>query len=132
MCIRDRSWTRKVKHPNEFVKVGQMIEVQVLEIDKENRRLSLGHKQVTENPWDEFAKEFTIGSIHEGTVVRMNEKGATIALPYGVEAFATPKHLVKEDGSSVSVDEKDVYKRQVLRIALSILTIDLSRHCAIS
>ncbi len=76
--ISDLSWTRKVKHPNEFVKVGQMIEVQVLEIDKENRRLSLGHKQVTENPWDEFAKEFTIGSIHEGTVVRMNEKGATI------------------------------------------------------
>lgn len=108
--ISDLSWTRKVKHPNEFVKVGQMIEVQVLEIDKENRRLSLGHKQVTENPWDEFAKEFTIGSIHEGTVIRMNEKGATIALPYGVEAFATPKHLVKEDGSSVSVDEKLPFK----------------------
>lgn len=108
--ISDLSWTRKVKHPNEFVKVGQMIEVQVLEIDKENRRLSLGHKQVTENPWNEFAKEFTIGSIHEGTVVRMNEKGATIALPYGVEAFATPKHLVKEDGSSVSVDEKLPFK----------------------
>ncbi len=108
--ISDLSWTRKVKHPNEFVKVGQMIEVQVLEIDKENRRLSLGHKQVTENPWDEFAKEFTIGSIHEGTVVCMNEKGATIALPYGVEAFATPKHLVKEDGSSVSVDEKLPFK----------------------
>ena len=108
--ISDLSWTRKVKHPNEFVKVGQMIEVQVLEIDKENRRLSLGHKQVTENPWDEFAKEFTIGSIHEGTVIRMNEKGATIALPYGVEAFATPKHLVKEDGSSVAVDEKLPFK----------------------
>ena len=108
--ISDLSWTRKVKHPNEFVKVGQMIEVQVLEIDKENRRLSLGHKQVTENPWDEFAKEFTIGSIHEGTVVRMNEKGATIALPYGVEAFATPKHLIKEDGTSVSVDEKLPFK----------------------
>lgn len=108
--ISDLSWTRKVKHPNEFVKVGQMIEVQVLEIDKENRRLSLGHKQVTENPWDEFAKEFTIGSIHEGAVIRMNEKGATIALPYGVEAFATPKHLVKEDGSSVALDEKLPFK----------------------
>lgn len=108
--ISDLSWTRKVKHPNEFVKVGQMIKVQVLEIDKENRRLSLGHKQVTENPWDEFAKEFTIGSIHEGTVVRMNEKGATIALPYGVEAFATPKHLIKEDGTSVAVDEKLPFK----------------------
>ena len=108
--ISDLSWTRKVKHPNEFVKVGQMIEVLVLEIDKENRRLSLGHKQVTENPWDEFAKEFTIGSIHEGTVVRMNEKGATIALPYGVEAFATPKHLIKEDGTSVAVDEKLPFK----------------------
>ena len=108
--ISDLSGTRKVKHPNEFVKVGQMIEVQVLEIDKENRRLSLGHKQVTENPWDEFAKEFTIGAIHEGTVVRMNEKGATIALPYGVEAFATPKHLIKEDGTSVAVDEKLPFK----------------------
>lgn len=108
--ISDLSWTRKVKHPNEFVKVDQMIEVQVLEIDKENRRLSLGHKQVTENPWDEFAKEFTIGSIHEGTVIRMNEKGATIALPYGVEAFATPKHLIKEDGTSVAVDEKLPFK----------------------
>lgn len=108
--ISDLSWTRKVKHPNEFVKVGQMIEVQVLEIDKENRRLSLGHKQVTENPWDEFAKEFTIGSIHEGTVIRMNEKGATIALPYGVEAFATPKHLIKEDGTCVAVDEKLPFK----------------------
>lgn len=108
--ISDLSWTRKVKHPNEFVKVGQMIEVQVLEIDKENRRLSLGHKQVTENPWDEFAKEFTIGSVHEGTVIRMTEKGATISLPYGVEAFATPKHLVKEDGSSVTVDEKLPFK----------------------
>ena len=108
--ISDLSWTRKVKHPNEFVKVGQMIEVQVLEIDKENRRLSLGHKQVTENPWDEFAKEFTIGSIHEGTVIRMSEKGATIALPYGVEAFATPKHLIKEDGTSVALEEKLPFK----------------------
>ena len=108
--ISDLSWTRKVKHPNEFVKVGQMIEVQVLEIDKENRRLSLGHKQVSENPWEEFAKEFTVGSIHEGTVIRMSEKGATIALPYGVEAFATPKHLVKADGSSVAVDEKLPFK----------------------
>ena len=87
-----------------------MIEVQVLEIDKENRRLSLGHKQVSENPWEEFAKEFTVGSIHEGTVIRMSEKGATIALPYGVEAFATPKHLVKADGSSVAVDEKLPFK----------------------
>lgn len=108
--ISDLCWTRKVKHPNEFVKVGQMIEVQVLEIDKENRRLSLGHKQVSENPWEEFAKEFTVGSIHEGTVIRMSEKGATIALPYGVEAFATPKHLVKADGSSVAVDEKLPFK----------------------
>lgn len=108
--ISDLSWTRKIKHPNEFVKVGQDIEVQVLEIDKENRRLSLGHKQVTENPWDEFAKEFTVGSIHEGTVTHLNEKGATITLPYGIEGFATPKHLVKEDGTTVKVEEKLPFK----------------------
>ena len=94
--ISDLSWTKKIKHPSEFTQIGADIEVQVLEIDKENRRLSLGHKQLEENPWDVFETIFTVGSVHEGTIVEMLEKGAVIALPYGVEGFATPKHLVKK------------------------------------
>ncbi len=108
--ISDLSWTKKVKHPSEFTQIGADIDVQVLEIDKENRRLSLGHKQLEENPWDVFETVFTVGSIHEGTIVEMVEKGAVIALPYGVEGFATPKHLVKEDGSKAQVDEKLNFK----------------------
>lgn len=108
--ISDLSWTKKVKHPSEFTQIGADIEVQVLEIDKENRRLSLGHKQLEENPWDVFETVFTVGSIHEGTIIEMVEKGAVIALPYGVEGFATPKHLVKEDGSKAQVDEKLNFK----------------------
>jgi len=84
--------------------------MQVLEIDKDNRRLSLGHKQLEENPWDVFETVFTVGSIHEGTIVEMVEKGAVVALPYGVEGFATPKHLVKEDGTQAQVDEKLNFK----------------------
>ena len=95
--ISDLSWTKKIKHPSEFTQIGADIDVQVLEIDKENRRLSLGHKQLEENPWDVFETIFTVGSIHEGTIVEMLEKGAVVALPYGVEGFATPKHLVKQD-----------------------------------
>ena len=108
--ISDLSWTKKVKHPSEFTEIGADIDVQVLEIDKENRRLSLGHKQLEENPWDVFETIFTVGSVHEGTIVEMVEKGAVIALPYGVEGFATPKHLVKEDGSKAGVDEKLNFK----------------------
>ena len=108
--ISDLSWTKKIKHPSEFTQIGADIEVQVLEIDKDNRRLSLGHKQLEENPWDVFETVFTVGSIHEGTIVEMVEKGAVIALPYGVEGFATPKHLVKEDGSQAQVDEKLNFK----------------------
>ena len=108
--ISDLSWTKKVKHPSEFTQIGADIEVQVLEIDKDNRRLSLGHKQLEENPWDVFETVFTVGSIHEGTIIEMVEKGAVIALPYGVEGFATPKHLVKEDGSRAQVDEKLNFK----------------------
>ncbi len=108
--ISDLSWTKKVKHPSEFTQIGADIDVQVLEIDKENRRLSLGHKQLEENPWDVFETVFTVGSIHEGTIIEMVEKGAVIALPYGVEGFATPKHLVKEDGSHAQVDEKLNFK----------------------
>nr|WP_185155708.1 30S ribosomal protein S1 [Dysgonomonas sp. 521] len=108
--ISDLSWTKKIKHPSEVTSIGADIEVQVLEIDKENRRLSLGHKQLEENPWDVFETIFTVGSIHEGTVVEMVDKGAVISLPYGVEGFATPKHLVKEDGSPAKVDEKLDFK----------------------
>jgi len=108
--ISDLSWTKKIKHPNEFTQLGADIEVQVLEIDKDNRRLSLGHKQLEENPWDVFETIFTVGSVHEGTIIEMLEKGAVVALPYGVEGFATPKHLVKEDGTTAKVDEKLNFK----------------------
>ena len=108
--ISDLSWTKKIKHPSEFTQIGADIEVQVLEIDKENRRLSLGHKQLEENPWDVFETVFTVGSVHEGTIIEMLDKGAVVALPYGVEGFATPKHLVKEDGSQAQLDEKLEFK----------------------
>jgi small subunit ribosomal protein S1 len=108
--ISDLSWTKKIKHPSEITQIGADIQVQVLEIDKENRRLSLGHKQLEENPWDVFETIFTVGSVHEGTVVEMVEKGAVVALPYGVEGFATPKHLVKEDGSQAQIEEKLEFK----------------------
>lgn len=108
--ISDLSWTKKIKHPSEFTQIGSEIEVVVLEIDKENRRLSLGHKQLEENPWDVFESIFTPDSIHEGTIIEMLDKGAVVALPYGVEGFATPKHLVKEDGTTAKVDEKLPFK----------------------
>ena len=97
--ISDLSWTKKVKHPSEFTKVGDMIDVIVLDIDKENRRLSLGHKQLEDNPWDAFEEKYTVGSIHEGKITELLEKGAVVSLEENVEGFATPKHLVKEDGS---------------------------------
>jgi small subunit ribosomal protein S1 len=108
--ISDLSWTKKIKHPAEFTSIDAEIDVVVLEIDKENRRLSLGHKQLEENPWDVFEDLFTVDSIHEGTVIEVFDKGAIIALPYGVEGFATPKHLVKEDGTSAVVDDKLNFK----------------------
>ena len=108
--ISDLSWTKKIKHPSEFTQIGADIEVEVLAIDKDNRRLSLGHKQLEENPWEVFETIFTVGSVHEGTIIEMLEKGAVVALPYGVEGFATPKHLVKEDGSQAQVDEKLNFK----------------------
>ena len=97
--ISDLSWTKKVKHPSEFTQVGAQIDVLVLDIDKENRRLSLGHKQLEENPWDVFEEKYTVGSIHEGKITELLEKGAVVALDENVEGFATPKHLQKEDGS---------------------------------
>jgi small subunit ribosomal protein S1 len=108
--ISDLSWTKKIKHPSEFTQVGAEMEVQVLEIDKENRRLSLGHKQLEENPWDVFESIFTVDSIHEGTIIELMDKGAVISLPYGVEGFATPKHLTKADGSSAKQEEKLAFK----------------------
>ena len=108
--ISDLSWTKKIKHPSEFTAIGAEIEVMVLDIDKDNRRLSLGHKQLEENPWDVFESIFTVGSIHEGTVIDIFDKGAVIALPYGVEGFATPRHLVKEDGTQIGVEEKLQFK----------------------
>ena len=122
--ISDLSWTKKIKHPSEFTAIGSQIDVQVLDIDKENRRLSLGHKQMEENPWDVFEGIFSVGSVHNGTIVEMMDKGAVISLTYGVEGFATPKHLVKEDGSHAKPDEKLQFKviefnKEARRIILS-------------
>ena len=108
--ISDLSWTKKVKHPSEFTAIGENLEVVVLEIDAENRRLSLGHKQLEENPWDVFETVFTVGSVHEGTVVSFNDKGATVALAYGIEGFAPAKALVKEDGTTAKAEEKLNFK----------------------
>lgn len=103
--ISDLSWTKKIKHPSEFTTVGTMLDIQVLEIDKENRRLSLGHKQTEENPWEELDGVFKVGTIHEGTVLDFVDRGAVIALPHEVEAFATPRHLTKQDGSQAQKGE---------------------------
>jgi small subunit ribosomal protein S1 len=108
--ISDLSWSKKVNHPNEFTKVGEKLDVIVLELDTDNRKLSLGHKQLEENPWDTFETVFTIDSIHEGTVLKVTDKGAIVALPYGVEGFCPTKHLVKEDGKSLKVDEVADFK----------------------
>lgn len=108
--ISDLSWTKKIKHPAEFTSIGSEIEVVVLEIDTQNRRLSLGHKQLEENPWEVFEGIFATDTLHEGTVIEITEKGAVIALPYGVEGFATPKHMVKEDGNAAKIDEKLDFK----------------------
>ncbi|ERM83110.1 30S ribosomal protein S1 [Rhodonellum psychrophilum GCM71 = DSM 17998] len=108
--VSDLSWTKKIKHPSEFVKVGDELSVAVLELDVDNRRLALGHKQLEENPWDTFETVFPIGSDHKCTVVSKNDKGAVLELPYGLEGFATIKNLEKEDGSSVEVGESLDFK----------------------
>ena len=122
--ISDLSWTKKIKHPSEFTQLGAEIEIQVLEIDKENRRLSLGHKQLEENPWDIYETIFTVDSIHEGKIVELMDKGAVVALQHGIEGFATPKHLVKEDGSNAAQGETLSFKviefnKEAKRIILS-------------
>jgi small subunit ribosomal protein S1 len=103
--VSDLSWTKKIKHPNEFVKKDQELDVLVLEVDSENRRLSLGHKQLDENPWDAFESIFSVGTIHEGTVLKLEDKSAIIALPYGVEGYAPTKQLQKEDKKTAKEDE---------------------------
>ena len=108
--ISDLSWTKKVKHPSEFTQVGADIDVVVLEIDKENRRLSLGHKQLEDNPWDAYESIYTPGSVHNGKITEMMDKGAVITLDEGGEGFATPKHLVKEDGTQAQLGEELPFK----------------------
>ncbi|MBW6479401.1 MAG: 30S ribosomal protein S1 [Bacteroidales bacterium] len=103
--ISDLSWSKKIKHPAEFTKIGESIDVVVLDVDKENRRLSLGHKQLEENPWDVFETVFTMDSVHQGTIVGSSDKGVIVALPYGVEGFAPTRHIVKEDGTAAKMDE---------------------------
>ncbi len=103
--VSDLSWTKKIKHPSEFVKVGDELEVKVLELDVENRRLALGHKQLEENPWDAFEGIFEVGTVHKGTILSKNDKGVLVELPYGIEGFATNRYLEKEDGSTAEVGE---------------------------
>ena len=122
--ISDLSWTKKVKHPSEFTTVGADIDVIVLEIDKENRRLSLGHKQLEENPWDKYEELYVPGSVHQGKITEMMDKGAVITLDEGGEGFATPKHLTKEDGSQAKLGEELPFKviefnKETRRIILS-------------
>ena len=108
--ISDLSWSKKVNHPNEFTKVGEELDVVVLELDVDNRKLSLGHKQLEENPWETFETIFTLDSVHEGTVTKVTDKGAIIALPYGVEGFVPSKHLAKEDGTTLKAEETAEFK----------------------
>jgi small subunit ribosomal protein S1 len=103
--ISDLSWSKKIKHPAEFTKIGERIEVVVLDVDKDNRRLSLGHKQLEENPWEVFETVFLVDSVHQGTIVGTSDKGVIVSLPYGVEGFAPTRHIVKEDGSAAKMDE---------------------------
>ena len=108
--VSDLSWTKKIKHPSEFVKVGEQMEVVVLELDAANRRLALSHKHIEENPWDTFENVFTVGSVHKCTVTSKNDKGATLELPYGIEGFCSAKNLVKEDGGKVEVGDNLDFK----------------------
>ncbi|MCL4642380.1 MULTISPECIES: 30S ribosomal protein S1 [Olivibacter] len=122
--ISDLSWSKKINHPNEFTKVGEELDVVVLELDEENRKLSLGHKQLEENPWDTFETIFTVDSIHEGTVLKVTDKGDIVALPYGVEGFCPSKHSIKEDGKALKAEESAQFKiiefnKEAKRIVIS-------------
>ena len=108
--ISDLSWSKKIKHPAEFTKIGEKLDVVVLDVDTNNRRLSLGHKQLEENPWDVFETVFSVGSVHKGSVITVNDKGAVVTLPYGVEGFAPKRHLLREDNAKVAVDMEMEFK----------------------
>lgn len=108
--ISDLSWSKKIKHPAEFTKIGEEIDVVVLDVDEENRRLSLGHKQLEENPWDVFETVFTVGSVHEGTIITVLDRGAVVALPYGVEGFVPLRHMKKADGTTAKIENKLGFK----------------------
>jgi small subunit ribosomal protein S1 len=108
--VSDLSWTKKIKHPSEFVKVGDTMEVQVLELDAANRRLALSHKHLEENPWDTFETVFTIGSVHKATIINKNDKGAVLELPYGIEGFVSAKNLQKEDNAKSEVGDSLDFK----------------------
>jgi len=108
--ISDLSWTKRYSHPSEFTKIGDEIDITILEIDQDSRKLSLGHKQLEENPWDTFENIFPVGSYHEATIMRKDDRGAIVQLPYGLESFAPAKHLKKEDGSYAQLDEKLTFK----------------------
>jgi small subunit ribosomal protein S1 len=122
--ISDLSWLKRFNHPSDYTKVGQHIEVLILGIDKDNRKLQLGHKQLEEDPWNALEQTFAVGTIHEGTVIRKDEKGALVQLPYGLEGFAPNRHLNKEDGKQVGPDETSTFMviefdRNEKRIVLS-------------
>ncbi len=108
--ISDLSWTKRFGHPSEFCKVGEKMDVVVLDLDLEGRKMALGHKQLEEDPWDTFENVFPVGSIHEATVIKRDERGAEVVLPYGLEAYAPARHAKKEDGSLLNVDEKLEFK----------------------
>ncbi|VAW27898.1 SSU ribosomal protein S1p, partial [hydrothermal vent metagenome] len=108
--ISDLSWSKKIKHPAEFTKIGEKIDVVVLDVDEENRRLSLGHKQLEENPWDVFETVFTVGSVHEGTIITVLDRGAVVSLPYGVEGFVPSRHMKKADGTVAKIEDKLNFK----------------------
>lgn len=122
--ISDLSWSKKINHPNEFTKPGVELDVVVLELDEENRKLSLGHKQLEENPWETFETIFTVDSVHEGTVLKVSDKGAIVALAYGVEGFSPSKHSIKQDGTPLKTDDVDQFKviefnKEAKRIVIS-------------
>src|SRR5204862_5675251 len=103
--ISDLSWLKRFNHPGEYTKVGQNIDIIIMGIDKENRKLQLGHKQLEEDPWNALQDTFAIGTLHEGSVIKRDDKGAVVQLQYGLEGFAPNRHLAKEDGKSISADE---------------------------
>ena len=131
--ISDLSWSKKIKHPAEFTKVGETIEVVVLDVDQENRRLSLGHKQLEENPWDVFETVFTVGSMHQGTVISATDKGAVVSLPYGVEGFCPSRYMKKEDGTPAKVDDTLDFKvlefnKESKKIILSLPKVEVEKE----